>query len=159
MAPRRARSPSSHANTERTSSDRSSSVTADAVYNAMLGFDPEGREILHYRKRHPWYPEEWATPGTEIAQIVRIRTFSVTIAVCFDIHFADFPQADVLLFPSAWVEEEDTRPELLSKLGMHVVNANWGEGEPRVPGQGGSCILHASGAVLARGGPRIDAEL
>ena len=157
----------------------------DAFHNAMLGFDPEGREFLHYRKRHPWYPESWATPGTEIAPIVhilpsasglgrlrrspepsarpriRIRTISVTIAICFDIHFAqgELPRADVLLFPSAWVEEEDSRPELLGCLGMHVVNANWGEGEPRVPGQGNSCILHASGEVLARGGPRIDAEL
>ena len=133
----------------------------DAFFNAMLGFDAEGREFLHYRKRHPWYPEAWATPGTEIAPIVRIRTISVTIAICFDIQFAqgELPRADVLLFPSAWVEEEDSRPELLGGLGMHVVNANWGEGEPRVPGQGNSCILHASGEVLARGGPRIDAEL
>jgi predicted amidohydrolase len=129
------------------------------IYNAMIGFDPEGREWLHFRKRHPWYPETWATPGTEIAPIVRIRTISFTVAVCFDVHFGEWPRADVLLFPSAWVEEEDSRAELLSKVGMHVVNANWGIGEPRVPGQGDSCILHASGAVLAKGGPRIDAEI
>ncbi len=131
----------------------------DGVYNAMLGFDTDGREWLHYRKRHPWYPEAWATPGTQIAPIVRIRTISFTVAICFDIHFGEWPRADVLLFPSAWVEEEVSRAELLSKVGMHVVNANWGAGEPRLPGQGDSCILHASGAVLAKGGPRIDADL
>jgi predicted amidohydrolase len=129
------------------------------VYNAMIGFDPNGAEFLHYRKRHPWYPETWATPGSEIARIVRIRTISFTIAVCFDIHFGEIPKADVLLFPSAWVEEEDSRVAMLTKLGVHVVNANWGVGEPRVPGQGDSMIVHASGAILARGGPRIDADL
>ena len=48
---------------------------------------------------------------------------------------------------------------LLTKLGMNVVNANWGVGEPRVAGQGDSMILDASGKILARGGPRIDAEI
>ncbi len=155
-------------------------------YNAMIGFDAEGAELLHYRKRHPWYPETWATPGAAPHPVVTIEGLRVTLAICFDIHFAnELPAADVLLFPSAWVEDrgaersgprdrgargaqpleretrprDDSRPALLSALGVHVVNANWGDGEPRVPGQGTSCILHASGEVLARGGPRIDAVL
>ena len=129
-------------------------------FNAMIGFDAAGAEFLHYRKRHPWYPETWATPGTAAHPVVEIAGLRVTIAICFDIHFAnELPAADVLLFPSAWVEERDSRPALLSALGVHVVNANWGVGEPSVAGQGNSCILHASGEVLARGGPRIDAVL
>jgi predicted amidohydrolase len=130
-----------------------------AYFNAMLGFDPDGREFLHYRKRHPWYPETWATPGAEPHPEARIGALRISLAICFDLHFAEWPQADVLLFPSAWVEEEDERVRMLSRLGMNVVNANWGVGEPRVPGQGDSCILDASGKILARGGPRIDAEL
>lgn len=136
----------------------------DRVYNTMIGFDPTGAELLRYRKRHPWYPETWATPGGDPHPNVRIRTFSVTLAICFDIHFAEWPRADVLLFPSAWVEEEeDSRDRLLTKLGTNVVNANWGVGEPRVPGQGDSMIVGASGKILARAetgrAPRIDAEI
>jgi predicted amidohydrolase len=128
----------------------------------MIGFDEAGREILHYKKRHPWYPETWATPGDAPHPVVTVGGLRVSIAICFDLHFAaaELAPCDVLLFPSAWVESgDDSRPELLRALGVHVVNANWGPGEPRVPGQGDSCILHASGAVLARGAPRIDAVL
>jgi predicted amidohydrolase len=135
----------------------------DDIYNAMVGFDREGREFLHYRKRHPWYPETWATPGAAPHPVVVVDDMRVTIAICFDIHFSsELPPADVLLFPSAWVEEKHRdRTDILGKLGMHVVNANWGIGAPRVAGQGGSCILQASGAMLARcdSGARVDAEL
>jgi len=139
-----------------------------SVYNAMIGFDQSGRDFLHYRKRHPWYPETWATPGDALHPVVLVGGVRVTIAICFDIHFAhDLPQADVLLFPSAWVEpaaergarEEDMRGDLLPKVGMYVVNANWGVGEPGVPGQGGSRILDAKGRLLASNASRIDATI
>ncbi|HEX4514604.1 MAG TPA: carbon-nitrogen hydrolase family protein [Polyangiaceae bacterium] len=135
----------------------------NCVYNTMIGFDPTGAEFLHYRKRHPWYPETWATAGDAPHPKIRIRTLVISLAICFDVHFAEWPRADVLLFPSAWVEEEDSRGAMLAKLGMNVVNANWGAGEPRVPGQGDSMIVDASGKILARAdaktGPRIDAEI
>lgn len=129
------------------------------VYNTMIGFDPDGAEFIHYKKRHPWYPETWATPGEGPHPKFRIRGLEVSIAICFDVHFAEWPSVDLLLFPSAWVEEEDTRVAILTKLGTNVVNANWGVGVPRVPGQGDSMIVDASGKILARGGPRIDAEI
>jgi predicted amidohydrolase len=129
------------------------------TFNAMIGFDPTGAEFIHYRKRHPWYPETWATPGDGAHPKIRIRTLAICLAICFDVHFAEWPRADVLLFPSAWVEEEDSREEMLGKLGMNVLNANWGVGEPRLPGQGDSMIVDASGKILARGGPRVDAEI
>jgi predicted amidohydrolase len=134
----------------------------NCVYNTMIGFDPTGAEFLHYRKRHPWYPETWATPGAQPHSKVRIRTLVISLAICFDLHFAEWPRTDVILFPSAWVEEEDSRVAMLTKLGMNVVNANWGVGEPRVPGQGDSMIVDASGKILARtreGEARIDAEI
>lgn len=136
----------------------------NCVYNTMIGFGPDGSEFLHYRKRHPWYPEAWATPGDGPHPTVRIRTLVISLAICFDLHFAEWPKVDLLLFPSAWVaEEEDSRAAKLAKLGVNVVNANWGVGDPRVPGQGDSMILDASGKTLARAdaktGPRIDAVL
>ena len=135
----------------------------DRVYNAMIGFDRKGREFIHYRKRHPWYPETWATPGDGPHPVVIALGVRVTIAICFDIQFAsELPAADLLLFPSAWVDDRaaDSRAEILSKVGMAVVNANWGVGEPRVPGQGGSRILDGTGGlhVMAASAGRIDAD-
>ena len=150
------------------------------VYNTCIGFDRVGREIVRYRKRHPWYPETWATPGDAPHPSFEVEGLRVTIAICFDIHFVNgfpeggtpptrtagaLPDADVLLFPSAWVEEEDTRPTMLPELarraGLTIVNANWGPGEPRLPGQGNSCIVQPSGAisVLPRAAHRVDLEL
>jgi predicted amidohydrolase len=116
------------------------------VYNAMVA-----PGCFHYRKRHPWYVESWATPGTEPAPVVEVAGRRVTICVCFDIHFLQHVDADILLFPSAWVDETgcDARPNLLSeiarKFNVAVVNANWGPGVPRVHGQGQSLVVTKEG--------------
>src|SRR5207253_7047701 len=130
------------------------------------------RRILHYRKRHPWYPETWATPGSRAYPTVRVGPLTVSCAICFDAQFFEeetpeaFDEADLLLFPSAWVEEEDHRAEIFRELGrrygLAVANANWGKGSPAVPGQGGSMIVGPAGEVLAAAGDgavRIDATV
>lgn len=132
----------------------------ECVYNTMIAFSPQGREVLRYRKRHPWYPEAWATPGSDPHPLVTIGSLRVTVATCFDIHFVEdeaaevLAEADLLLFPSAWVEDVDSRPQRLSELarahGVSIANANWGPGEPRVAGQGRSAIWDGSGATRAR---------
>lgn len=139
------------------------------AYNALLVFAPDGSRVAHYRKRHPWYPETWATPGDAPPPVFAVRGVRVTLAVCFDAQFLaedaarELEQADVLLFASAWVERHDSRDALLGGLarrfGVAVVNANWGVGVPRVPGQGGSRVLGPDGQVLAmaQGGGRLDA--
>jgi predicted amidohydrolase len=129
-------------------------------YNAMLGFDRHGRPSFTYRKRHPWIPETWATPGDAPPPVVDVEGVRVTIAVCFDVHFlseessSTLDAADLLLFPSAWVEERDSRRTMLAELARRhriaVANANWGPGIVRVPGQGDSSVLDANGRVLAR---------
>jgi predicted amidohydrolase len=129
-------------------------------YNAMVAFDRDGELVFAYRKRHPWFPETWAAAGESAAPTVEIEGTRVTIAVCFDVHFlaedaADaLDAADLLLFPSAWVEEEDSRPSMLAALacrhGLAIANANWGPGVVNIAGQGGSSILDATGHVLAR---------
>lgn len=150
-----------------------------ACFNATVGFSPRGEHVVTYRKRHPWIPEEWATAGKQPYPLFDVRaasgeSFRVTIACCYDVHFlADeatetLDAADLLLFPSAWVEEdEDTRPTRLQEIAQHhrvaVAGANWGRGLLLVPGQGGSCIIDASGEVLAKARPngprRVDAGL
>jgi predicted amidohydrolase len=130
-----------------------------AIYNAMICFDPRGEIVFVYRKRHPWIPETWATPGPEPLPVVEIGGARITIAVCYDVHFLpsesarELDAADVLLFPSAWVEEPDYRVARLQRLAQRfdvtIVNANWAPGDVKVPGQGGSCVVGADGRVLA----------
>jgi predicted amidohydrolase len=131
-----------------------------AAFNAMVAFDRHGMPIFTYRKRHPWFPETWARAGTEPAPFVDIDGTLVTIAICFDVHFLEedaavtLHAADLLLFPSAWVEQDDSRPEMLASLArrhrVSVANANWAPGLVRIPGQGGSCILDTAGTTLAK---------
>ena len=134
-----------------------------AIYNAMACFDPRGDVAFIYRKRHPWFPETWATAGPAAPPVVEIAGVRVTIAVCFDVHFlgddaqAELASADLLLFPSAWVEQPDNRAGHLARLArrfdLHVANANWAPGAVRIPGQGRSCAIAPDGTVtLARHG-------
>lgn len=129
-------------------------------YNSLVGFTPDGERFLHYRKRHPWHPETWATPGDLPWPLVKVQDVHLTAAVCFDAHFlaeeADdqLRAADLLLFSSAWVDEgQDSRTPLLADLARRfnvvVANANWGQGAVRVVGQGGSVVLGRAGQVLA----------
>jgi predicted amidohydrolase len=127
-----------------------------AIYNAMTCFDPRGELVFVYRKRHPWIPETWATAGPQRPPIVTIAGAQVTIAVCYDLHFlaevrAELDAADVLLFPSAWVERPDTRPqrlvEVAKRYDVHVANANWAPGVVHVPGQGRSCLVAPDGSM------------
>jgi predicted amidohydrolase len=140
------------------------------VYNAMVGYAPGGVTFV-YRKRHPWVPETWATPGPHAPPVVTIAGVRVTIAICYDLHFAaddmsaELAAAELLLFASAWVERPDTRParlaELARRFDVAIANANWAPGVVRVPGQGGSCAIARGGTVIARAplAGRVDFEV
>ncbi len=128
-------------------------------FNSLLLFNRDGERIGHWRKRHPWMPETWAAPGDLGTPLVNLNGVNIAAAICYDLHFLadDAPdvltRADLLLFPSAWVEEEDSRPARLTELadcfGVAIANANWGASRPRVPGQGHSMILGADGRTVA----------
>jgi predicted amidohydrolase len=133
----------------------------EGIFNSFVVVDPQGALLGHYRKRHPWHPESWATPGDVPGPDLRIAGLRLTLAVCYDIHFlaGEAPDtlvaADVLLFPSAWVDDGSTDLRaglfcaLVRRFGLTVVNANWGEGDPRLSGQGRSRIVGPWGAVEA----------
>lgn len=145
---------------------------ADRCFNALIAVTPGGEVLLHYRKHHPWFPETWATPGPGPAPVVSWRGTKLTAAICFDGHFLSaeagprLDEADLLLFASAWVDDQgDSLPPLLTTIAtthrLDVLDANWGVGKPRVPGQGGSLFIARSGQLVARlGGAagRLDAE-
>ncbi|MDQ3365935.1 MAG: carbon-nitrogen hydrolase family protein [Myxococcota bacterium] len=138
----------------------------DALFNAMVGFDARGEVGFVYRKRHPWMPETWATAGVERAPLLEIGGARVTIAICYDVHFlpvdaaSELAAADILLFPSAWVEEPDSRVSRLCRLAQRyaltIANANWAPGDVRVSGQGGSCVVGPDGVRATVEGGRLD---
>lgn len=138
----------------------------ERCFNSLIGVTPRGDTLIHYRKKHPWFPEKWATAGDEWCPVVEWRGVKVTAAICFDIHFLleERVRADLVLFSSAWVDDDevDARTPLLQQLatenGLNVLNANWGPGEPRVRGQGGSMFVSADGSVTKATAIRFDHE-
>lgn len=147
---------------------------AGRAYNGFVVVGSGGEILARYRKRHPWYPETWASPGLAAHPTFVLGGVTATIAICFDIHFVEreagrvLEASDVLLFPSAWVDDEpgDGRGPILDRIartfGVTVVNANWGPGRPRVRGQGASRAVSPSGrqTILERdGGARLDVEI
>jgi predicted amidohydrolase len=142
------------------------------LYNACFVVAPTGEVVAHYRKRHPWYPEAWATAGDGPHPVFELGGVRLTLAICFDVHFLAekakeaLSQADALIFPSAWVQDEgatgdsparDTRADELAALArafdVAIVNANWGAGDVRIAGQGGSRVVGRDGRELDRARP------
>jgi predicted amidohydrolase len=143
----------------------------DHLYNACILHGPGG-VLATYRKRHPWIPERWARRGAEPPPIVEIAGKRVTISFCYDVHFfridtwRQLRAADLLLFPSAWVDAHDTRIPTLTavarRFDVAVASANWGPGVVAVRGQGDSCVIDRKGEILARverGAIRADATI
>lgn len=144
------------------------------VANAFVVVDRRGARVAHYRKRHPWYPETWATAGVLPPPRFDVGGVRVTLAICFDVHFLDeepdacaaLASADLFVFPSAWVEDVDSRGAMLSALARRhrvaIANANWASGDVRIAGQGASRIVAADGTALVVAGDdecRIDADV
>lgn len=140
-------------------------------FNSYLVADASGELIAHYRKRRPWVPERWATPGDLGTPSFTIRGVKLTVAVCYDIHTvsrfagATLDASDALIFPSSWVDDDadDLRDELLPKVarrhGIWIVNPNWGSGAPVWRGAGRSRILSPEGALIASAGEGGGASL
>ncbi len=142
------------------------------VFNTHVVFDRRGERVARYRKRHPWFPETWATAGDEPHPVIDIDGARVTLAICFDLHFLEaeaqdaLAAAELMLFPSAWVEDDDSRGARFAALArrhsLAIVNANWAAGAVLIPGQGASRVVGPSARVLAlakSGEERIDAVL
>jgi len=139
----------------------------ESFFNSLVGVTPSGELLLHYRKHHPWMPETWATPGASWMQPVQWRGVNLNAGICFDLHFLleeDRVPGDLLLFSSAWVDEEfDSRTPKLRELAFQnqlaILNANWGDGEPAIFGQGGSLFIHGERELRLTDAMRLDAEI
>lgn len=134
-----------------------------ARFNTYVIVGADGSLRCRYRKRHPWYPEEWATAGKDPPPRLHIAGLAVTVAVCFDVHFLDedasdaLRWADALIFPSAWVSGDAQTdklshllPSLARRHGIWIANPNWAPSIPSVRGQGASCVVSPEGSILAQ---------
>lgn len=144
-------------------------------FNSFVVTGAKGERLHHYKKRHPWFPEAWATPGANPFGSFELAGHTIALAICFDLHFLTREAAtvltasDVLLFPSAWVDDgpRDLRGPIFANLAKRfdvtIVNANWSAGDVRVRGQGASRIVAPSGEIVRcpsrPGWSRIDARL
>ena len=129
-------------------------------FNSYLVADGEGALVLHYRKRRPWMPERWATPGDLGTPTLTLAGVRLTIAVCYDIHTVSrmareaLDASDALIFPSSWVDDgvEDLRAALLPRVArrhdLWVLNPNWGDDAPVWFGGGRSQVIGPDGARI-----------
>ena len=137
------------------------------VFNTHVVVSASGELLAHYRKRHLWHPETTTTPGDLTYPTFAIGDHQCTLAICYDVHFLDdeattqLETADTLIFPSAWVDLEDSRPTLFKEIALryniNIVNANWGRGVPRQPGQGNAQIVDRTGVQVSVAPSRTDA--
>jgi len=129
--------------------------------NACSIFDPEGREILHYRKLHPFSlagEQEHYVPGEALAT-VEVEGVRVTPFICYDLRFPEpfrvaAPHTDLFCVIANWPAKRREPWSLLLRaravenqayvLGVNRVGPGGGE-----PHSGDSALLDPFGQVVA----------
>ena len=143
-------------------------------YNSSVLLGPDGRILLHYRKRDPWPWAEkaWTTPGDRGNPVVDTPFGRLGLLICYDIHkqaeVMGRLKIDTLLYSIAWVDDRDSDwfpeklPELARSNGFNIVAANWTVPKTPAPqwhGYGQSRIIDASGKVLTKAGDDFGEEI
>lgn len=134
------------------------------VFNAALALDARGAEVAHYRKIQLWGPRETAlyTSGDAYATF-DLAGRKAALLICYDVEFAPHIAAlaqrgvSVILAPTANMlpfthVSEVTVPAMAANHGLGIVYANYCGAEGDLAYAGGSVIVGADGAVLARAG-------
>jgi len=134
-------------------------------YNTSVLLGPDGRIVLHYRKRNPgWWAERgWASEGDRGNPVADTPFGRLGLLICFDIHqqaeIMGGLKVDHLLYSIAWVEDEGSDwfavrlPGIAKWHGMNIVGANWtlprGSAKPGWFGYGQTRIIDAEGRIVA----------
>jgi len=135
----------------------------DQFFNTVCLVSPKGEIVAHYRKLHPYPPDEqsWATGGDLGIQTCETEYGRVGLAICYDIHFAldDYRNSGVwaLLYSSCWTWGEHPAdwfwhelPRRISAFHHYFVGANWSVDAPQPwRGYGFSEIIDPDGRILA----------
>ena len=134
-------------------------------FNTSLLLGPDGRVLIHYRKRNPWPWAEkgWATDGDLGNPVADTPYGRLGVLICFDIHrqatVMREKKIDILLYSIAWVDGRGSTwystelPGIARAGGFHIVAANWTvpkEPMPQWYGYGQSRVIDSGGNVLAK---------
>jgi predicted amidohydrolase len=130
----------------------------NVYYNTLVLLGPEG-VVGTYRKIHSYIAEpRWARDGDSGMPVWDTPLGRLSGLVCMDAMYfeaARIPalhQADVLLFPTNWLDEKSPSSWWMARAfenGVYFIAANrYGE-ERGVQFSGGSCVLNPDGSIQA----------
>ena len=133
-------------------------------YNTSVLLGPDGRILLHYRKRNPWPWAErsWATAGDRGNPVIDTPFGRLGLLICYDIHeqaaVMGRLKVDTLLYSIAWVDDagsdwfDNRLPAIAARERFNIVAANWTVPAPAATGwhgYGQSRIISAAGKIPA----------
>jgi len=134
-------------------------------YNTSVLLGPDGRILIHYRKRNPWPWAEkgWAEKGDRGNPVADTPLGRLGLLICYDIHKQAKIMArlkiDTLLYSIAWVDDCDSDwfdrqlPRIARTNRFNMIAANWtvpAKPAPDWHGYGQSRIIAADGTILAK---------
>ena len=130
----------------------------NVYYNCMALIGPSGL-IGVYRKIHSYISEpRWARDGDLGFPVWDTPLGKLAGVICMDADFFEAPRipsllgADVLLFPTNWLEEKCPSSRWMARAfenGVYFIAANRCGLERGVQFSGGSCVLDPDGAISA----------
>lgn len=141
--------------------------SGDALFSAVTLLDPEGKALMHYRKRQPWSPgdDRWLKRGTGKAPVTRTPFGRLGLMISYDLPQAlpelSQAKADILLWSAAFHGEHvesyfrgKAFRERIRSAGLHTVVANWTylptPPPPLYHGIGHSRIIGPEGRTMAK---------
>ena len=134
-------------------------------YNTSVLLGPDGRILIHYRKRNPWIWAEkgWAEDGNLGNPVVDTPFGRLGLLICFDVHdqfkVMSKLKIDTLLYSIAWVDDAGSDwfsvqlPARVKDSGFNVIGANWTvpkNPKPEWHGYGKSLIVSSKGKILGK---------
>jgi predicted amidohydrolase len=134
-------------------------------YNTSVLLGPDGRILIHYRKRNPWIWAEkgWAADGNLGNPVADTPFGRLGLLICFDVHdqfeVMSKLKIDTLLYSIAWVDDADSDwfsvqlPAKTKECDFNVIGANWTvpkNPKPQWHGYGKSLIISSKGKILAK---------
>jgi predicted amidohydrolase len=134
-------------------------------YNTSVLLGPDGRILIHYRKRNPWIWAEkgWAENGNLGNPVADTPFGRLGLLICFDVHkqfeVMSKRKIDTLLYSIAWVDAAGSDwfskllPARTKDCNFNVIGANWTvpkNPKPDWHGYGQSLIISPKGKVLAK---------
>ena len=128
----------------------------DVYYNSAVLLGPDDI-VGTYRKIHSFISEpRWARDGDLGMPVWETPLGRLSMLICMDADYFEAARipalhgADVLLFPTNWVEEKSPSRSWMARAfenGVYMIAANRYGRERNVQFSGGSCILNPDGSI------------